>query len=54
MDMDFNGFILTSIVGFILILLGYLICYKKMLFLIAGYGHRSYLNDSFAFFSILV
>lgn len=45
MDMDLNGFILTSIVGFILILLGYLIWYKKMLFLIAGYNEITFEGD---------
>lgn len=44
-DMNLNGFILTLIVGFILILLGYLIWYKKMLFLIAGYNETTFEGD---------
>lgn len=43
--MDPAGIIITSIVGLVLILVGYLIWFKKMLFLIAGYNESTFEGD---------
>lgn len=43
--MDSDGLIITTIVGLICIALGYLIGYKKMLFLIAGYNEDTFEGD---------
>ena len=45
MNLDSDGLIITSIVGLICIVLGYLIWYKKMLFLIAGYNEATFEGD---------
>lgn len=43
--MDINEIILTTIVGVICIFTGYLIWFKKMLFLIAGYNDATFAGD---------
>ncbi|MGG0664358.1 DUF3784 domain-containing protein [Viridibacillus arvi] len=45
MNMDIDGLIITTIVGLICIVLGYLVWYKKMLFLIAGYNEATFEGD---------
>lgn len=43
--MNTDGIIITTIVGLICIFLGYLIWFKKMLFLIAGYNDATFEGD---------
>lgn len=43
--MDINEIILTTIVGVICIFIGYLIWFKKMLFLIASYNDATFAGD---------
>lgn len=43
--MDIGGIIITMVVGLICIFLGYLIWFKKMLFLIAGYNDDTFEGD---------
>lgn len=43
--MEIDGIILTAIVGLICIFTGYLIWFKKMLFLIAGYRDDTFDGD---------
>ncbi|MBK3495211.1 DUF3784 domain-containing protein [Viridibacillus sp. YIM B01967] len=43
--MDTEGLIVFTVVGLICIFLGYLIWFKKMLFLIAGYNESTFEGD---------
>lgn len=43
--MDTDGLIITTVVGLICIFLGYLIWFKNMLFLIAGYNDSTFEGD---------